>query len=134
MRLLVALSRFAVVVWPRTGEPARRFGLAVWVLRVLMLAPSSLAADPAGEATSLSVQDVLIEGKLYSPQALFILSRTVEAFDRDAVLPHYLGRTSTVRLLPYRLRGDVFSTALASQSVVVVGDSTVASPVSRRSP
>lgn len=133
MRLLVTLSRIARLGWQRTGEPVRRFGLAVWILRVLILAPSSLAADPVGQATSLSVQDVLIEGKLYSPQALFILSRTVEEFDRDAVLPHYLGRTSTVRLLPYRLRGDVFSAALASQSVVI-GDSTVASPVSRRSP
>jgi hypothetical protein len=127
------MAQVARKVWQRVGEPARRFGLAAWILRLLVLAPSPLAADPAAQAKNLSVQDVLIEGKLYSPQALFILSRTVEEFDRDAVLPHYLGQTSTVRLLPYRLRGDVFFAALASQAVVV-GDSTVVSPVSRRSP
>ncbi len=133
MRWFVLLSHVARLGWQRTGEPVRRFGLAVWVLRLLILAPSSLAADPVGQAKNLSVQDVLIEGKLYSPQALFILSRTVEDFDRHAVLPHYLGRASTTRFLPYRLRGDVFAAALAGQSIVV-GDSTIASPVSRRSP
>ena len=133
MRLLVWIWRLARMVWQRTGEPARRFGLAAWVLRLLILAPSPLAADPPDQTKNLSVQDVLIEGKLYSPQALFILSRTVEEFDRDAVLPHYLGRTSSIRFLPYRLRGEVFAVALAGQ-VVIVGDSIVASPVSRRSP
>lgn len=130
MSWFVLMLRVVRLGWQRTGEPLRRFGLAAWVLRLLILAPSPLAAD---DAKNLSVQDVLIEGRIYSPQALFILSRTVEVFDRDAVLPHYLGPTSTVRLLPYRLRGDVFFAALASQTVVV-GDSTVVSPVSRRFP
>jgi hypothetical protein len=48
--------------------------------------------------------DVLIEGKLYSPQALFIVSRTAETFGRDAIVPHTLGLAPSTALAPYRLR------------------------------
>lgn len=127
--------RRLTVVWRRCGEPVRRLGVAVWVLRFMMLTPTPLAADPSSNATrsqDLRVQDVLIEGKLYSPQALFILSRPAEQFGSAAVLPHYLGRSSTTLLLPYRVRADVFAAAMA-QALAPAGDSTRASFDLRRS-
>ena len=99
MRLSYAWRQL-LVAWRRWGEVVRRVGVAIWVLRFMMLTPTPLAADPAGSTTKsqdLRVQDVLIEGKLYSPQALFILSRPAEQFGSEAVLPHYLGRR-----VPYR--------------------------------
>ena len=127
--------RVLTVIWRRWGEPVRRVGVAAWVLRLMMLTPTPLAADPAdgkASAQDLRVTDVLIEGKLYSPQALFILSRPGEQFGSEAVLPHYLGRTSTTLLLPYRVRPEVFSAAMM-QALVVESDSTSALVDSRRS-
>jgi len=134
MRLSYAWRQL-LVAWRRWGEVVRRVGVAIWVLRFMMLTPTPLAADPAGSTTKsqdLRVQDVLIEGKLYSPQALFILSRPAEQFGSEAVLPHYLGRSSTTLLVPYRLRADVFSAAM-KQAPAVAGDSSVTSFDSRRS-
>jgi hypothetical protein len=127
--------RRLAILWRRRGELVRRVGVAVWVLRVLLLTPTPLAADtpaPPAKAQELRVQDVLIEGKLYSPQALFILSRPAAAFGTDAVLPHYLGPTATTLLLPYRVRAAVFAAAMA-QAPAVAGDSTRALFDSRRS-
>jgi hypothetical protein len=47
------------------------------------------AATPPPRQT-VAGDAVRIEGKLYSPQALFILSRPEERFGRDAVVPHWL--------------------------------------------
>ena len=51
-----------------------------------------VGSAPAAPAPPRSVtgEAVRIEGKLYSPQALFILTRSVEPFGRDAIVPHYL--------------------------------------------
>jgi hypothetical protein len=63
-------------------------------------------ATHAGTAGSQAIrgEDVLIEGKLYSPQALFIVSRTAETFGRDAVVPYTLHIGPTTRLAPYRVQ------------------------------
>lgn len=113
----------------------RKLWVGVLVVRALVLAPAPLAAESAatGATQSLSVEDVLIEGKLYSPQALFIVSRANENFGRDSVLPHYLQLGPSTRPLPYRLRQDVFEASLAAL-FSVVPDTVSASPASRRSP
>jgi hypothetical protein len=56
---------------------------------------------------------VRIEGKLYSPQALFILTRSAESFGRDAIVPHYLQLERGAPTLEYRLRADVLQAAFA---------------------
>ena len=133
------IARWSRVAWRRWGATVRRLGVAVWVLRLMVLTPTPLAADPkADEPAStkpqdLRVQDVLIEGKLYSPQALFILSRPAEQFGSEAVFPHYLGRSSTTRLVPYRVRDEVIAAAMAQALATAAGDSTSASFDSRRS-
>ncbi len=53
---------------------------------------------------------VRIEGKLYSPQALFVVSRRTEAFGRDAVVPNYLTVQPDAAFLPYRLRAAATTT------------------------
>ncbi|HZM17098.1 MAG TPA: hypothetical protein VFE28_13935 [Candidatus Krumholzibacteria bacterium] len=89
----------------------------------LFLAFSSTAAFTTGEKAnpvappatqSLRAEDVRIEGKLYSPQALFIVSRPEERFGRD-VLSHYLNLDASGRVLPYRLRPE----CLRAQTAVV---------------
>jgi len=66
-------------------------------------APPGPAATPA-RASVIRGDAVLIEGKLYSPQALFIVSRTAETFGRDAIVPHTLDLAPSTALAPYRLR------------------------------
>jgi hypothetical protein len=67
-------------------------------------APGTAPAAPRSQA--IRGDDVLIEGKLYSPQALFIVSRTTEAFGRDAVVPHTLRIAPGTAFLPYRLHAE----------------------------
>ncbi len=71
-----------------------------------------VAASPsAGTAAPqhLRVGDVRIEGKVYSPQALFIVSRPADRFDH-AVVPRYLQLDASANLLPYRLRPEILNT------------------------
>jgi hypothetical protein len=81
-----------------------------WGFLVLCLglgAPCEAAPQPAPRPASqqpLALDAVRIEGKLYSPQALFIVARTPEHFGRDAVVPHYLQHAPALRTLPYELR------------------------------
>lgn len=74
-------------------------------------AHAGAAPRPARPATkalqSVRGDHVKIEGKLYSPQALFVMTRRDEAFGRDAILPHYLAAPSGTAFLPYRLRAEV---------------------------
>ena len=61
-------------------------------------APAPAAATPAVKSQAVKADDVLIQGKLYSPSALFILTRPVETFGRDAVVPHYLNAAPATQL------------------------------------
>lgn len=93
-------------------------------------------AAPAHQATTVPAQalrvgEVLIEGKLYSPQALFILSRPEERFERDVVVPHVLQMQRATTLLPYRLRPEVLA---AQRAALDATNSTPAPIVPRRSP
>ncbi len=94
------------------SEPYRKLWLTVVVLRALVLAPTALAEDTTPESTpepavvkqqKLTLEEVRIEGKLYSPQALFIVSRATESFGRDTVVPHVLRPDVQARLFPFRL-------------------------------
>lgn len=92
-----------------------RVWIAIYIARALLISPTSLAAEKGEVVAStksqqLVVDDVLIEGKLYSPQALFIVSRDQEEFGRDSVVPHYLMFSPSTRPVPYRLRRDVLQT------------------------
>ena len=71
-------------------------------------APRAAAPAAAAPARSQAIRgdDVHIEGKLDSPQALFIVSRTTETFGRDAVVPHTLRIVPGTAFLPYRLHSD----------------------------
>jgi hypothetical protein len=64
---------------------------------------------------------VRIEGKLYSPDALFILTRSGESFGRDAIVPHYLQLERDKPSLEYRLRADVLEAAAARDAAPTVG-------------
>lgn len=108
------MRRTDVARWVRghlPSEPYRKLWLTVVVLRALVLAPSVLAEDTAPESTppavvkpqKLILEEVRIEGKLYSPQALFIVSRAPESFGRDTVVPHVLRPDVQARLFPFRL-------------------------------
>ena len=79
-------------------------------------APSTAA--PAVTATSkpaatgvvsqaVEAEDVLIQGKLYSPSALFILTRPEESFGRDAVMPHYLNAAPATQFAGSQLQPAV---------------------------
>jgi hypothetical protein len=104
------------VQWPR-----------IWVsgivLRTALLVPVALATEPqpsvphvppqapapqvapgAPQVQKITGEEVEIEGKLYSPQTLFIVARPRETFGRDAVVPHYLQLVPSSQLLPYQLR------------------------------
>lgn len=110
MRIIRLLHRVATI--RRAIDPdLLRVGVAVWVLRLLIFTPSSLAADEPTTPQDLRVEDVLIEGKLYSPQAVFILSRPPQVFGSDSVVPHYLGEASMRLFLPYRLHDAVWRAA-----------------------
>jgi hypothetical protein len=70
-------------------------------------APAAAVPPPAPAAKPLqSVRGdhVRIEGKLYSPQALFVMTRRDETFRRDAIVPHYLAAPSGTAFLPYALQ------------------------------
>lgn len=82
-------------------------GLLVW-------AGAASAAETPATPQDMRVDDVHIEGKLYSPQALFILSRPEERFGRDVIRPHHLQMQASVRLLPYRLRPEILEAKRAS--------------------
>jgi hypothetical protein len=74
-------------------------------------------ASPTGTPAASHPQavrgdQVRIEGKLYSPQALFIVSRPVEQFARDSVVPHTLVLAPTTAFLPYRVRLPAFRDSL----------------------
>jgi hypothetical protein len=67
------------------------------------------AATPKPRPATHAAQDiradaVQIEGKLYSPQALYIVQRVTERFGRDAVVPHTLAIEPGTALAPYRVR------------------------------
>jgi hypothetical protein len=101
------------------------------VLRTALLVPAALATEPLPTAPQgppappvpqvqrITGEEVQIEGKLYSPQTLFIVARPRESFGRDAVVPHYLQLVPSPQLLPYQLR--------IVPAVAV--DTTVAEPV-----
>ena len=121
----------------RTSLRQRKLWLAVVIVRAMLLAPSAIATE---ETQRLSVGEVEIEGKLYSPQALFVVSRAQESFGRDAVIPHYLQLGSTSRLLPYRLRIELLERAAHEEDASTRDAASAASAsddgqaVSRRSP
>ena len=70
--------------------------------------PAAPAPRPVAKPLqSVRGDHVQIEGKLYSPQALFVMTRRDESFSRDAILPHYLAAPSDATFLPYRLRTEV---------------------------
>jgi hypothetical protein len=73
-------------------------------------------AAGAGGPAAIRGDNVLIEGKLYSPQALFIVTRRAESFGRDAIVPKYLEVRPDATFLPYRLRADRLGTASAADS------------------
>jgi hypothetical protein len=77
-------------------------------------AVAAAAPPPAHAPSAIRGDNVLIEGKLYSPQALFIVSRRSESFGRDAIVPQYLDVRPDAAFLPYRLRSDRMSAADAS--------------------
>jgi len=84
----------------------RKLWLGVVVLRALVLAPSVLAEESTSVAPKqqkLTLDEVRIEGKLYSPQALFIVTRATERYGHDAVVPHVLQHDPNARLFPFRL-------------------------------
>jgi hypothetical protein len=87
------------------------------------------ASAPRTPALSQSVRgdNVLIEGKLYSPQALFIVTRRTEHFGRDAIVPTYLDVRPDAAFLPYRLRADRLATPAAATA-----DSGAAAPGTAR--
>ncbi len=91
----------------------RKLWLGVVVLRALVLAPSALASEAAAEVgvkqQKLTLDEVRIEGKLYSPQALFIVTRSTERFSRDAIVPHILHHDANARLFPFRLDDTVLA-------------------------
>lgn len=74
-------------------------------------APSAAAPHPvppgAKPLQAVRGDHVRIEGKLYSPQAVFVMSRRDETFRRDAIVPHYLAAPSGTAFLPYTLRAGV---------------------------
>lgn len=110
----------------------RKLWLSIIVLRALVLAPSVLADEPAPSSAAkhqkLIVEDVRIEGKLYSPQALFIVTRSDERFGRDTVVPHVLQHNPEARLFPFRSE----RTLLAAQQEVVRSES--AAPAATNTP
>jgi len=90
----------------------------------LALVPGIAAA--AAAAATVRGDKVLIEGKLYSPQALFIVTRRSETFGRDAIVPQYLDLQPQAAFLPYRLRAD------RADAAVTAADSSRAAPGTAR--
>ncbi len=107
-----------------------RIAIVIWLAGTALAAPvpssqgASTAVPAPGQASKsvreataaaqhLRVGDVRIEGKVYSPQALFIVSRPADRFDH-AVAPRYLQLEPSARLLPYRLRPEILHTHRAA--------------------
>jgi len=82
-------------------------GLVAMALPVVATTPAPAVATPASNKQVVKAEDVLIQGKLYSPSALFILTRPTETFERDAVVPHYLDATPVAQLAGSQLRPAV---------------------------
>ena len=119
-------GRNACVLWLALA------GTALAAPRPVLTSPSAAsAADSAASPQHLRVGDVRIEGKVYSPQALFIVSRPADRFDH-AVVPRYLQLEASEKLLPYRLRSEILDTHRA----VLEGTSPTQLPAEspRRSP
>ena len=123
--------------------PARhpRIWLAVVIVRAMLVTPAPFAAEtpaaapprppaprPAPALQSFIADDVLIEGKLYSPQALYIVSRSREDFDRAAIVPHYLVFEPTAGFVPYRVRAELLGRTSVSPPRPAASDSTAVSP------
>lgn len=106
------LAAGLLVTWgaARAAAPAAPVG----VTQVTSAPAPTAAAHPAG-TQAIRVDAVNIEGKLYSPQALFIVSRPAERFERDAVVPHYLQLAPATAALPYRLRPELLRAATGSE-------------------
>jgi hypothetical protein len=117
-----------------------RIWLAVVIVRAMLVTPAPFAAEtppaappkptaprPAAALQSVVADDVLIEGKLYSPQALYIVSRNLERFDRAAIVPHYLVFEPTAGFLPYRVRAELLGRPTVSPRTAA-SDSTAVSP------
>ena len=111
----MAATRRAVPALRRVVRRASGGALLLVFSSTAVFAAAEKGKPVAPPATqSLRADDVRIEGKLYSPQALFIVSRPEERFRRD-VLSHYLNLDASGRVLPYRLRPE----CLQAQTVVV---------------
>jgi len=110
-------SKVAIVIWLALIGAA----LAAPVPSVQGVSTKATAPVPAGKsghevtaaAQHLRLGDVRIEGKVYSPQALFIVSRPADRFDH-AVVPRYLQLDASANLLPYRLRPEILNTQRAA--------------------
>jgi hypothetical protein len=121
-------------------SPARhpRIWLAVVIVRAMLVTPAPFAAEtpaPAAKpaaprpvpAQSIVADDVLIEGKLYSPQALYIVSRNLEPFDRAAIVPAYLVIEPSPAFVPYCVRPELLGRISVSPRTAA-SDSTAVSP------
>jgi hypothetical protein len=89
-----------------------------------MSAGAETQSPSATASAAVRGDNVLIEGKLYSPQALFIVTRRQEAFGRDAIVPQYLDVRPDAAFLPYRLRADrlpMVAAATVDSSAVTPG-------------
>lgn len=106
-RLRLAFCALSALVSAHTGAAA-------------IDAPPASTAAPAPRhevpRQKIAAEDVLIEGKLYSPQALFIVSRRPETFGRDAIVPQYLQSETSSEFMPYRLQPVVLEEAMARES------------------
>jgi hypothetical protein len=92
-------------------------------------APGALgaAAKPHNDQ-AIRGDAVHIEGKLYSPQALFIVSRPAERYGRDAIVPEYLAIAPDAAALPYRLRTAVLEAARAPTQPAAAAAAAAANP------
>jgi len=131
-----ACRRPLVHLWPARHP---RVWLSVVIVRTMLVTPAPFAAEtpspaPANStavrplpAQSFVADDVLIEGKLYSPQALYIVSRNLESFDRAAIVPHYLVFEPSSAFVPYCVRPELLGRVPPSPRTAT-SDSTAVSP------
>lgn len=134
MLLLVAAPASGAAPRPRavTTPATRTAGTPATIVAGAPATAAPSTAALAAPSQVLRVGDVHIEGKLYSPQALFILSRPEEQFGHDVVVPQVLQLQRSATLLPYRLRPEILAATQAAQDAAE--DSTAGSHVPRRSP
>jgi hypothetical protein len=118
----LAVLLAALAVHPALGttpkpEPPREAARSVQSVGVQATAPSvpqAIATPRPPERNSTQAvrgDAVQIEGKLYSPQAVYLLNRTAPHFGRDAVVPHTLVIGATTDLAPYRVRAGAVDAA-----------------------